>query len=305
MPLAPGRTVRAVVPATSANLGPGFDALGLALELHDEVVVRVTGEVDLHVDVEGEGADSVPRDARHLVVSALLHGLEAYGVGADSVLAAGLAVSCTNRIPHGRGLGSSAAAIVSGLVAARELAGADEGDADLLVRAAALEGHPDNVAAALLGGLTVAWSEAGEARAVSLAVHADVRAVALVPDRAVPTDVARGLLPPSVPHDDAARNAGRSALLVAALTQRPDLLPAATEDALHQPYRAPAMPETAALVADLRARGLAAVVSGAGPTVLVLGREAEAASVEGAPPAGFRVHRLGLSTTGARASTLT
>ena len=258
--------VRVRVPATSANLGPGFDALGLALSLYDDVVVRVADE-GLFVDVAGEGADSLPRTRRHLVVRALQAGFDVLG-GQPR----GLEVVCANRIPHGRGLGSSAAAIVAGLAAARALVlgGTDTLDDDaLLALAAELEGHPDNVAACLLGGLTLAWTPAdGPAQAVRLPVSPALRPVVFVPTTSASTARARKLLPETVPHADAARNAGRSALLVHALSADPGLLLAATEDRLHQQYRAASQARTAGLVDALRADGVPAVVSGAGPSVL-------------------------------------
>jgi homoserine kinase len=253
--------VRVRVPATSANLGPGFDAFGLALGLHDDVVARI-GEAGVHVDVAGEGADDVPRDKRHLVVRAMRAAFERMG-GQPR----GIDLVCANRIPHGRGLGSSAAAIVAGVLAARELVLGGLDDGDVLALCSELEGHPDNVAACLLGGLTLAYG-AGVAR---LPVHPEIAPVAFVPGSRSSTAKARKLLPDSVPHHDAAVNAARAALLVEALGRRPDLLMAATEDRLHQPYRAEAMPRTAALVASLRAAGIPAVVSGAGPTVLAFG----------------------------------
>ncbi|HEX6339113.1 MAG TPA: homoserine kinase [Jiangellaceae bacterium] len=257
-------SVRVTVPATSANLGPGFDALGLALELHD-VVEAELADGGIEVRVSGVGAGEVPLDADHLVVRAMRAAFTSLGVDV-----AGIRVTCTNRIPHGRGLGSSAAAIVAGVLAARALAGAPDDVGAALALAADLEGHPDNVAPCLIGGLTIAWSSSGKATAVALDVHPTVRPVVCVPAESLSTDAARGLLPASVPHAAAARNAGRAALLVEALTRRPDLLLEATEDELHQPYRAPAMPDTLALVKDLREQGIAAVVSGAGPSVLAL-----------------------------------
>jgi len=259
--------VRVRVPATSANLGPGFDSFGLALALYDDVVVQVA-ESGLSVDVAGEGADEVRRDKKNLVVRAVQATFELLG-GQPR----GLEVVCANHIPHGRGLGSSAAAIVAGILAARELVvgGPDKLPDDAMLRLAAqIEGHPDNVAACLLGGLTVAWTDIDGGHAVRVPVDASIAPVAFIPGTSSSTKSARRLLPESVPHADAARNAGRAALLVAALGARPDLLMAATEDRLHQPYRAPAMPRSAALVEELRAAGIPAVVSGAGPTVLAL-----------------------------------
>ena len=260
-----GATVRIRVPATSANLGPGFDAFGLALGLHDDVVARI-GESGIHVDVAGEGADDVPRDKRNLVVRAMRATFDHLG-GQPR----GIELVCANRIPHGRGLGSSAAAIVAGVLAARELVLGGIPDSDVLDIATAVEGHPDNVAACLLGGLTIAWRSGSSVSAVRLPVHPDVAPVAFVPGSKSSTSKARKLLPETVPHADAATNAGRAALLVEALGRRPDLLMPATEDLLHQPYRAEAMPRTAALVASLRGAGVPAVVSGAGPTVLAFG----------------------------------
>ncbi|WP_194238960.1 homoserine kinase [Pseudactinotalea suaedae] len=254
------------VPATSANLGPGFDAFGLALALHDVVEVRaVTGASSVHV--QGEGAGEVPDGEDHLVIRAIRAGLEY--VGAPQ---AGLELRCTNAIPHGRGLGSSAAAVVAGLVAARALVSEPEAldDTSILGLATDFEGHPDNAAPALLGAATIAWIDHEGPRAVRLPVLEAISATVLVPQLRLSTSKARSTLPGHVPHRDAAANAGRSGLLTLALTQRPDLLLAATEDRLHQAYRASVMPESIALVERLRERGHAAVVSGAGPSVLVL-----------------------------------
>jgi len=250
------------VPATSANLGPGFDALGLALTLYDEVEARLVRS-GLHIDVSGEGAPDVnDAEEAHLVVRAMRATFDDLGTGQPP----GIALRCVNRIPHGRGLGSSAAAIVAGVLAARALAGAGAGPDEALPLANALEGHPDNVAPCLYGGLTIAWlSDAG---APGGQARAGIKPVVIIAPAPVATDVARGLLPARVPHADAALNAGRAALLVAALTVRPDTLLDATEDRLHQDYRAAAMPATRDLVTRLRATGVPAVVSGAGPSVL-------------------------------------
>lgn len=259
--------VRVRVPATSANLGPGFDALGLALALYDDVTARVA-DGGCGVQVAGEGAAELPTDDSHLVVRAMLATFDEIG-GRP----AGLAVECVNRIPQARGLGSSSAAIVAGVQLARALVadGASRlDDAGALRVAAAIEGHPDNVAPCLLGGFTIAWTEPGDARAVRLVPHEAVVPTVFVPDERGLTAVARAALPATVPHADAARTAGRAALLVHALTTEPALLLPATEDRLHQDYRATGMPATARLVAQLRAAGVAAVISGAGPTVLAL-----------------------------------
>jgi homoserine kinase len=288
--------VRVRVPATSANLGPGFDALGLALTLYDDIVVRVTDEPGLAVDVAGMGAASVPRNARNLVVKAMYAAFARLG-GRPR----GLEVVCANRIPHGRGLGSSAAAIVGGVVAARALvAGGSERmtNDEALALASELEGHPDNVAACLVGGLTVAWTDGDGGHAVRMPVSAQLAPVAFIPGSSSSTKAARRMLPDEVPHSDATRNAGRAALLVAALGARPDLLMAATEDLLHQPYRAPAMPRTASLVADLRAAGIPAVVSGAGPTVLALTTTANREQALALTRRGWSVTAVEVDTAG-------
>ena len=258
------------VPATSANLGPGFDALGLALSLYDEVEAWGCAS-GLSIEISGEGANLAGAGEDHMVVRAMRAAFAVTGGQPP-----GLGLRCLNRIPHGRGLGSSAAAIVAGILAARALAGpgaAKLADGALLRLATELEGHPDNVAACLRGGLTIAWTADGEPRMVRLEPLASIRPVICVGPAPVRTEVARRLLPDLVPHREAAANAGRSALLVAALTQlpaEPGALLAATRDWLHQDYRAEAMPETAALVGRLRAAGIPAVVSGAGPSVLAL-----------------------------------
>jgi homoserine kinase len=288
--------VRVRAPATSANLGPGFDACGLALSLYDDIVVQVT-ESGLDVQVAGEGAEKVPVGERHLVVKAMRAAFKVLG-GQPR----GLALRCANRIPHGRGLGSSAAAIVSGVVAARSLVvgGQDRLDDVALLRlASTLEGHPDNVAACLLGGYTVAWTERAGVRAVSSPVSDLVVPVVFVPTTQVPTAKARRMLPATVPFADAALCVGRAALLTAALTARPDLLLPATEDRLHQGYRAQAMPRSATLVQRLRAAGLPAVVSGAGPSVLVLASPATAAAAVADAPRGWAVHELAVDSGGA------
>jgi homoserine kinase len=281
------------VPASSANLGPGFDALGLALDLHD----RLTGEITsggLEVVVEGEGADDVSRDERHLVVRAMRAAFDALGEEP-----AGLRLTCENAIPHARGLGSSSAANVGGVVLARALVerGAERlDDAAALQLAHDLEDHPDNVAAALLGGLTIAWLDGG--RAVAHRLDASVPVTVLVPPEPVSTEAARGLLPADVPHADAAANAGRAALLVAALTGAPEHLLAATDDRLHQSFRASAMPDSYSLVRALRARNVPAVISGAGPTVLAFAR-----GLAHVAPDGWELKELAVAPEGAHVVT--
>jgi homoserine kinase len=298
-PMFRAAALRVRVPATSANLGPGFDSFGLALSLADEVIVRVA-EQGLDVDVAGEGADTVRRDHRNLVVKAMFAAFDRMG-GRPR----GLEVRCLNRIPHGRGLGSSAAAVVAGAWTARALTvGGDErlDDDALLALVTRLEGHPDNVAAALGGGFSVAWTEDdGCPRSVSLAPSLDIVPVVFVPATQVRTVKARTVLPASVPHGDAVRNTARAALLVEALTRRPELLLAATADALHQEYRRDVMPRTLRLVDELRAEGLPAVVSGAGPTVLVLCTPDQADGVAAREVRGFTAQRLAVDVEGTRA----
>ncbi|MCA1720279.1 MAG: homoserine kinase [Actinobacteria bacterium] len=283
--------VRVRVPATSANLGPGFDSAGLALTLYDEVVVRVT-DGGLQVDVAGEGADHLPRDERHLVVTSLRAAFDRLGTQPP-----GLTVRCVNRIPQSRGLGSSSAAICAAVVAATALVEEPSLDEDdLLALADELEGHPDNVAACLRGGATFAWGR--PVQVLRIDPHPDLAPVALVPRTRASTKKVRGLLPPTVPFADAAANAGRAALLPTALSARPDLLLDATYDLLHQQYRAPAMQPSADLVAQLRAEGIAAAISGAGPTVLAL---VTADSVEQVvAPAGWTRLALAVDPSGAR-----
>jgi len=262
-----GRAVAVKVPATSANLGPGFDTLGLSLALYDELRVSVRDEPGATVEVVGVGAGEVPTDESNLVVRAIAHTFESVGVALP-----GLDLVARNNIPHGRGMGSSGAAIVSGIMAAKGLLeGVAEFDAQaLLALANDMEGHPDNVAPALFGGLTIAWVTPDGPQFKKLIVHRGVSPLVLVPEHVMSTALARSLQPQSVPHEDAVFNVSRPALAIAAPIPSPELLHAATEDKLHQSYRASAMPETDRLITLLRSNGFAAVVSGAGPSILVL-----------------------------------
>ena len=263
-------SVTVKVPATTANLGPGFDTLGLALSLYDELEVTVRDEPGVFVEVIGVGAGEVPTDGSNLVAQTIAHTFGVFGVAMP-----GLHLVARNSIPHGRGLGSSGAAIVSGIMAAKGLLeGVVEIDSEALLRIATdLEGHPDNVAPALFGGLTIAWMSDSGPRHKKLMVHRGVSPVVFVPQTTMSTALARSLQPESVSRQDAIFNVSRSSLLIAALIQSPELLLDATEDKLHQSYRASAMQETNDLITLLRDNGLAAVVSGAGPSLLVLGSD--------------------------------
>lgn len=259
-------TVRVRVPATSANLGPGFDTLGIALALYDDLEVSISPNKGVSVEVSGEGAGEVALDESNLVVRAILETFRRFQRPVP-----GLKLRAVNRIPHGRGLGSSGAAVVSGIMAAKGLLrDVAISDAAMLDLATEFENHPDNVAPALFGGLSIAWEDEKGPHTKKLSVHRGVSPLVLVPQSKMSTELARSMQPQSVPHEDAVFNVSRSALLVAAMVQSPELLLAATEDRLHQNYRAAAMPETEALIRLLRGQSHAAVVSGAGPAVLVL-----------------------------------
>ena len=287
--------VRVRVPASTANLGSGFDALALALALHDEVEVSTEGR-GVHVEVEGEGAGEVPTDERHLVVRALRAAGKQLGLDAPD-----LQLRCRNRIPHSQGLGSSAAAVVSGVLAAYGLAGA-EPDAAVLEIAAGFEKHADNAAACLYGGLAVAWSVDSRFRATRLEPHPELAPVLLLPPTTSSTEATRALLPATVPHVDAAFAVGRATLAVHALTAAPQLLLTALEDRLHQPYRRAAYPATVDLVDALRAAGVPAAVSGAGPAVLALPWHGELPA--GVDLMGFTIYRLDVDRVGATVRTV-
>jgi homoserine kinase len=297
-----GLVASAVVAASSANLGPGFDSIGLALSLCDEIVVETAGS-GLVVLVDGEGADQVPLGPDHLVVRAVQRGLQAVGVSAP-----GLVVRCRNAIPHSRGLGSSAAAVVGGLAAVNGLVAQTDwatlSEAQLIQLSSEFEGHPDNAAAAVLGGAVVSWidrtRDAPDYAAVSLQLHPDIHLFCAIPEERSLTAETRVLLPAQVSHDDARFNVSRAALLVVALTQRPDLLMAATEDVLHQPQRAPAMPASAEYLRLLRRHNTAATLSGAGPSLIALSIEPELPleAVDYAAANGFLITEM---TVGGRA----
>jgi homoserine kinase len=291
-----GLTATSVVAASSANLGPGFDSLGLALSLYDEIVVETT-ESELNVEVEGEGTGQVPLDSTHLVVRAIQHGLRNVGASVS-----GLNVHCRNRIPQSRGLGSSAAAVVGGLAAVNGLVMQTGikpmSEAELIQRASEFEGHPDNAAAAVLGGGVVSWTSTGATgpryAAAPLQIHPDIHLFPAIPEQRSLTAETRVLLPRSVSHGDARFNLSRAALLVVALTERPDLLMEATEDVLHQPHRAIAMRASAEYLLLMRRCGVAAVLSGAGPAVIGLSTESElpAEALEFGAANGFTVSEM-------------
>ena len=291
---------RATVAASSANLGPGFDSLGLALAIYDEISAETTSGATF-VDVAGEGQGSVSSGPENLVAQAIRRGLEAAGV-----TAAGLNVHCHNAIPHSRGLGSSAAAVVGGLAVANALvAQSDQRPltlGQLIQMSGEFEGHPDNASASVLGGAVVSWSEPppgdDDSRtayyAAPLRLHPDIRLFPGIPQVRSSTAETRILLPNQVSHEAARFNVSRAALLVLALTERPDLLLAATEDLLHQPQRAPAMPASGQYLQLLRSQGVAAVLSGAGPSVLAFtdGANLPAVALEFADDHGFAVQEV-------------
>ena len=269
--------IQVQVPATSANLGPGFDSFGLAFGMYDRYVAQILDEGGLDIDVTGEGSDEVPLTDKNLLVKAMYKGFDFLG-GKPK----GLAVRALNVIPHGRGLGSSASAIIGGLVLARSLVltGTDKmSDEALLNLANEMEGHPDNVAAALYGGATIAWQDLVNGKAIAHSIHLPpdprIKVMAFIPSTPLATKKARTMLPATIPFADAQRNTTNAALMTHAITVRPDLLFAATEDFLHQRYREEAMPASFALMTKLRAAGVAAFISGAGPTVLALHTEGE------------------------------
>lgn len=281
------------VPATSGNLGPGFDCMGMAHGIWDEVEARlVMGPT--RVEIFGQGSDTLPRDDDHLIVQALRAGLEHCGVPAT-----GVRLTSRNRIPQGKGLGSSAAAVVAGLLLAKAFIQRDDylDNQTLLTLATRFEGHPDNAAPAIYGGAVVTWVDSSGARAIPLTLHPEIQTSLLIPDAILPTSTARAALPERVPHTDAAFNASRTALLTWALEHDPSLLVEATRDRLHQEYRASSMPGTAQVLRALRDAGWPAVVSGAGPAILVLD-ELDSTTASILQSRGFRVHNPGIARGG-------
>lgn len=305
--VAAGQRLTVTVPGTSANLGPGYDSLGLALSIHDTLTVETLESGELEFELSGEGADTLPRDASHLVVRAIDLALERLGYQR-----AGLRITADNVNPHGRGLGSSAAAVVAAVTAANALVPeAARQDHDWILQLTSeIEGHPDNVAPAIFGGLALSWQDSEQYSSTRADVAASVVPVVAIPDYELSTETARGLLPASVGHHAAAMNSGRAALLIHALTSQPRFLLPGTEDYLHQSYRAEAMRPSADLIASLRTAGHAAVVSGAGPTVMVLAngqgeaaeivQKIEAFTASNTPDVGWRVMTLAVDVEGAR-----
>ena len=297
-----GRSVVVEVPATTANLGPGFDTLGMALTIQDRLSATVVDTPGVVVDVHGVGEGEVPTDETNLIARSMAHAF-----ASKKIPIPGVHLEAHNVIPHGRGLGSSGAAIVSGVMAAKGLLEgiAEFSASELLALATDMEGHPDNIAPSLFGGLTIAWMTDEGPKHKKLSVHRGVSLVVAVPeDSSMSTQLARSLQPETVPHQDAIFNLSRSALLIAALIQSPELLFEATEDRLHQNYRASAMKDTDALLQSLRAKGYAAVVSGAGPSVLILcpdpGQRLDIAQVVEAHPGGtWTSHMLTVDERGA------
>ena len=302
-----GQLVTVRVPATSANLGPGYDSLGLALSLHDTLTVETLASGELEFELSGEGAQTLPRDASHLVVKAITEALHRLGFRHE-----GLRITADNVNPHGRGLGSSASAVVAAVTAANALIPeASRRDKDWILQLTSeMEGHPDNVAPAIFGGLALSWQDSDRYSSTRAAVAGSVIPVVAVPDFELSTAAARALLPASVGHHAAAMNSGRAALLIHALTQKPEFLLPGTRDYLHQSYRAQAMRPSADLIAALRREGHAAVVSGAGPTVLVLANGAVQArtvvdfigsfTAGNTPEVGWRVMTLAVDGEGAK-----
>ena len=294
-------------PGPPPNRGPGYDSLGLALSLHDTLTVETLGSGELEFELSGEGAETLPRDASHLVVKAITEALHRLGFRHQ-----GLKITADNVNPHGRGLGSSASAVVAAVTAANALVPepSRRGKDWILQLTSEMEGHPDNVAPAIFGGLALSWQDSDQYSSTCATVSDSVIPVVAVPDYELSTEAARALLPASVGHHAAAMNSGRAALLIHALTSKPEFLLAGTEDYLHQSYRAEAMRPSADLIRALRYAGHAAVVSGAGPTVLVLANgEEKAAAVVGfieaytranTPDVGWRVMKLAVDVEGAK-----
>ena len=284
-------TIRVAAPATTANLGPGYDCLGMALDIWNTIEVEplaVGAASSVAVSGEGEGElEAVPDNLVYRSMEFLYREL---GRELPPV-----SINCNNEIPLARGLGSSAAAIAGGLAAANILSGGQFSQRDQLEMAATIEGHPDNVAAAVMGGLQLVVADESTLYTVAVSIPAAMHAVLYIPERRISTADARSVLPQQLPVADAVHNMSRVALLVAGMaTNHPEFLDVATQDRLHQPYRQPLFPAMKLLMKAARDAGaLGAFLSGSGSTVLALtqGREmtvayemaeaARQASVEG------------------------
>lgn len=256
--------IRVQVPATTANLGPGFDCLGMALELYNVVEISPAGR-GLTIEVLGEGASEIPRDERNLAYQAALRVFRQANYAHQ-----GLKMRLINQIPPARGLGSSTAAVVGGIIAANLLAGGKLGMKEIISLAATMEGHPDNVTAAVLGGIVVSVQAEGEIKYLKIQPPPGLKGVVAVPDFTLTTRTAREILPQQVSFQDAVFNMGRVALLVASLQQGDlSLLATAMEDRLHQTCRAGMIPGFKKVLAATRLAGARGVtLSGAGPTVI-------------------------------------
>ncbi|NNG39287.1 homoserine kinase [Flexivirga sp. ID2601S] len=296
----PGTSVTVEVPASSANLGPGFDSIGLALGIYDTVEATIGGD-DLVINVDGHGADDVPTDDGHLIWQSAVTMWRHLGIEPPQ----GVTLNCRNEIPHARGLGSSAAAIVAGLAVGLALVRDHiDDDASLALLnnlASDAEGHPDNASASVYGGFTISWADdqRGGWHTVRPPLHPQITPTLLVPHATLSTDKARAALGDTVTLSAAASTAGRAALLVEGMTRDPSVLYPATRDWLHQEARRPSYAQSMSLLDVLRSRGEAAAISGAGPAVLVLGTQAPALTAEDFGDT-WQVLRPGIATTGVR-----
>jgi homoserine kinase len=284
--------ITALAPASTANLGPGFDAVGVALDLWNELVAEESGTFG--VEVIGEGADEVPRDETHLALRAFELFAPAYGYR----------FSLRNRIPFERGLGSSAATIAVGLVAGAAAAGRQADAQALLEAGAPLEGHIDNLAASLSGGVCVAWNRNGAPHTVRIASRLSAVPVVVVPEERTNTSASRASLPASVAHADAAATAGAAAMLGAALvSDDAELLGAAFYDRLHEPYRLEAAPLLGLLRENLPDGAAGVTLSGSGPSVVVWAEPGRVGDVVGGVaavvPSGTHVLALPVTEQGA------
>jgi len=255
------------IPATTANLGPGFDTLGLALDLYDELTIEAAPE--LEITVTGEGESSIPRGAENIACRAILAVFNRVGRQPP-----GIKITMHNNIPIARGLGPSAAALVGGLVGANTLLGAPLTREELLNLATELEGHPDNVAPALCGGLVVAARDGDRVYCRRLEPPPGLMTVVAIPQCTLSTRVSRGVLPAMIPLNDAIFNLSRVAVLLAAVQVGDlELMGRMMEDKLHQPYRLPLVPGIDAVFKAARAAGaLAVALSGSGPSVIAFCR---------------------------------